>query len=79
MLEIRNKTRGPVQLIVKSFSNRREHSKSFTTLNIPGLQTVMLEDERVYDVSVERLKKWDMISARYIPNNEIKKRTTKEN
>lgn len=66
MIEIRNKTAGPVQLIVRSFSNRREHAKAFTTLNIPGHKTVLLEDERVVPEYLERSKQWKLLSARYV-------------
>ena len=47
MIEIRNRTQGPVQLVVKSFSERREHSKALTVKNILANETIRLPDERV--------------------------------
>lgn len=45
MIEITNKTRGPVQLLI-----RKKIGKEFTTLTIPGLglgnNVYLLEDER---------------------------------
>ncbi len=71
MIEIRNKTAGPVQLIVRSFAPNREHAKAFTSKNIPGRTTILLSDEQVVDTYLERNKKWGFLSARYIPNDEI--------
>jgi len=73
MIKIRNKTSGPVQLIVRSFSPRREHAKAFTCQNIPAHQTILLPDERVVDTYLERSKKWGLLSATYIPDNEVHK------
>jgi hypothetical protein len=47
MIEIKNKTRGPVQLVVRS----KLAPRAFTTLNIPGIgnskNVVFVEDERI--------------------------------
>jgi hypothetical protein len=71
MIEIRNKTSGPVQLVVKSFSPRREHAKALTVLNIPAKKTRLLKDEQVVDTYLERNIKWGLLSARHIPNDEV--------
>jgi len=50
MIEITNKTRGPVQLVVRSMSKEKNVGHSFTVLNIPGIgagkNVYLLEDER---------------------------------
>ena len=67
MIEIRNKSKSPVQLLVRS----RTAPKAFTTLIVPGIgagkNIVHLEDERMTEV-VERVEKMGLISTRYIPN-----------
>lgn len=67
MLEIKNKHKFPVQLIVKS----KNAVKSFTTLNIPsiggGKNVYLLEDERVTDY-IDRAVNQGLISTRHIPN-----------
>ena len=73
MIKIRNKTNGPVQLIVKSFSNRREHAKALTVKNIPANLPVYLSDERIVDEYLQRSEKWGLLSATYIPDNEVHK------
>ena len=70
MIVLRSKM-GPTQLVVKSFSPRREHAKALTTINIPGNKSVYLSDERIVDEYLERSKKWGLLSAKYIPDNEI--------
>jgi hypothetical protein len=53
MIEITNKTRGPVQLIVRSMSKEKNVGHAFTCLNIPGIgagkNVYLLEDERYTD------------------------------
>lgn len=71
MIEIRNKTAGPVQLIVRSFSDRREHAKALTRLNIPGHKKIHLADERIVPEYLERCKRWGLLSARTINNEEV--------
>jgi hypothetical protein len=72
MIEIRNKTKSPVQLVIRS----RKAPKAFTTLNIPGIgagkNTYMLEDERTTEY-VERAEKLGLISTKQISNKELKK------
>ncbi len=67
MIEITNKERAPVQLIIRSRTRARE----FTCLNIPGRgagkNVYLLEDERTTPY-VERVEKMGLISTRYVPN-----------
>lgn len=67
MLEIKNRNKFPVQLVVRS----RRTPNSFTTLNIPGIgngkNIYYLEDERATEY-VDRAEKQGMISTRHIPN-----------
>jgi hypothetical protein len=72
MIEIKNKERGPVQLVVRSGLRPR----SFTTLIIPGIgagkNVRYIEDEKMTEY-VERAEKKGHITTRYIPNNKLKK------
>lgn len=65
MIEIRNKTKSPVQVLVRS----KKAPRSFTTLIVPGIgigkNVAYIEDERTTDV-VDRLEKMGLISTRYI-------------
>lgn len=67
MLEIKNKQKFPVQLIVKS----KKSVRSFTTLNIPGIgkgkNIYFLEDERT-TTYIDKAEKEGLISTRYISN-----------
>lgn len=67
MIEIKNKTRGPVQVLVRS----KTAPRSFTTLIIPGIgagkNCKYIEDESTTEV-IERVEKLGLISTRYIPN-----------
>lgn len=67
MLEIRNKTKQPVQLVVRS----RRKPRSFTTLNVPGIgagkNTILIEDEKHTDY-IDRVEAMGLISTRYVPN-----------
>ncbi len=67
MIEVTNKGRSPVQLVVRS----KLAPRSFTTLIVPGIgagkNVVMIEDEMTTDV-VERLEKMSLIATRYVPN-----------
>jgi len=71
MIEIRNKCRSPIQLVVRS----RKSPRSFTTLNVPGVgakkNVYLLEDERTTEY-VERAEKQGLISTRHIPNKKNK-------
>jgi hypothetical protein len=67
MLEITNRKRHPVQLIIRS----RRATKSFTTLNLPGVgkgkNILVLEDERSTPY-IDRAEKDGLISIRQITN-----------
>lgn len=67
MLEITNKQKFQVQLIVKS----KKRVNSFTTLNIPGIgrkkNIYLLEDERATEY-IDKAEKDGLISTRYVPN-----------
>ena len=67
MLEIRNKSKFPVQLIIRS----RAAPKAFTTLNIPGVgsgkNVYLLEDERNTPY-IQRVEDMGLISTKHIPN-----------
>jgi len=67
MLEIRNKNRFPVQLVIKS----RKTPRSFTVLNVPGIGSekniYYLEDERATDY-IDRAEKSGLISVKQVPN-----------
>lgn len=68
MIEVTNKTKSPVQLLVKS----KNHTSEFTTLILPaigaGKNVKLLEDEIVVKDVLERVEKTGMISTRYIDN-----------
>jgi hypothetical protein len=72
MLEIKNKTKGPVQIVVRS----RTAPRAFTTLIIPGIgkghNVRLIEDEMVTDV-ISRVEGMKLISTRYVPNKDISK------
>jgi hypothetical protein len=72
MIEIKNKTKGPVQVLIRS----RRSPKSFTTLNIPGVgsgkNTFLMEDERNTEY-VERAEKIGLISTRHLTKKELNK------
>jgi hypothetical protein len=67
MLEIKNKQKYPVQLVVRS----RKASRAFTCLNIPGVgggkNVYYLEDERATEY-IDRAEKEGLISTKQIPN-----------
>ena len=72
MIEVKNKQKSPVQLIVRS----RTAPRAFTTLIIPGIgknkNVRLIEDEQNTDY-IARVEKMGLISTRYIPNSEIRK------
>ena len=72
MIEIKNRTRGPVQILIRS----RRSPKAFTTLNVPGVgagnNTYMLEDERKTEY-VDRAEKLGLISTRQLTKKELNK------
>lgn len=65
MIEIKNRQKGPVQLVIRS----KVHNGGFTTLNIAGIgggnNVYYLEDERMTEY-VERAKKDGSIETRYV-------------
>jgi sulfate adenylyltransferase subunit 1 (EFTu-like GTPase family) len=77
MIEIKNKTRSPVQLVVRS----RKSPRSFTTLIVPGIgkgkNVRYLADELATDV-IERVERMGLISTRYVPNTEVVDENTKQ-
>jgi len=72
MLEVRNKSRSPIQIVVRS----RKAPRAFTTLNIPGIgagkNVVYIDDERKTEY-IDRIEDWKLITTRYIPNKEFEK------
>jgi hypothetical protein len=72
MIEIKNKTKGPIQVLIRS----RRSPKSFTTLNIPGIgsgrNTYLMEDERNTEY-VDRAEKMGLISTRHLTKKELNK------
>jgi hypothetical protein len=68
MLEITNKQKFPVQLVIRS----RKAPHSFTVLNVPGIgggkNVYLLEEERATEY-IDRAEKDGLISTRHIPNN----------
>lgn len=67
MLEIFNKQKHPVQLIIRS----RRATRSFTTLNLPGIgsgkNVYLLEDERTTEY-IDRAVKDGLISIKHTSN-----------
>ena len=74
MLEIRNKTPGPINLTVRSFSDKRVHTNAMTCKVLPGREKCILEDEQVVNTYIERYKKWGLIATKYIPNTRVKEK-----
>jgi hypothetical protein len=72
MIEIKNKIKSPVQIVVRS----RRAPRAFTTLIIPGVgkgnNVRLIEDELKTDY-IDRVEKMGLISTRYIPNSELRK------
>jgi hypothetical protein len=72
MIEIKNKTKSPVQLLVRS----RKSPRAFTTLNVPGVgagnNVYILEDERNTEY-VDRAEQMGLISTRRVTKIELEK------
>ena len=70
MIEIKNKTRGPVSLLVRS-----KKAKNFTNLVVPGIgagkNVVLIEDEQFISEVAERIEKLGMISTKYISSKDL--------
>jgi hypothetical protein len=67
MIEITNRKRWPVQLVIRS----KERTSSFTCLNVPGIgggnNVRLLADERKTDY-VDRAEQDGLISTRQVPD-----------
>lgn len=65
MLELTNRTKGPLQVMVRS----RRKVDTFTTLTIPGVgsgkNVVLIEDERITE-NIERLRRDKLLVYTYI-------------
>lgn len=72
MIEVRNKTHGPVQIMLRS----KTAPRSFTTLHIPGIgkgnNIRLIAEERIIPEILERVEKTGMITTRYIENKKVK-------
>lgn len=70
MIEITNKQKGPVQIVIRS----KKHLNAFTTKNIPGIgsgkNVIELPDELMTEY-VERVKNAGLISTKYVKNKVI--------
>lgn len=67
MIEIKNKTKSPVSVLVRS----RKSPRSFTSLIIPGIgkgKNIRLIQDEANTEYIERVEKWGLISTRYITN-----------
>ena len=72
MIEIKNKQKSPVQILVRS----KNAPRMFTTLIIPGIgkgQNIRLIDDELKTDVIDRVEKMGLISTRHIPNSEIRK------
>lgn len=65
MIEITNRQKGPVQLVIRS----KNHNGGFTTLNIPGIgaghNVFLLEDELKTEY-VDQAEHHGLIKTRYV-------------
>lgn len=68
MIEVTNRQRFPVQLVIRS----RKAPRAFTTLNVPaigkGHNVRLIEDER-HTEYIDRAEKMGLISVRQVPND----------
>ena len=73
MIEITNKQKSPIQLVVKS----KKQPHSMTCLNIPGVGSgkniYYLEDELSTELVERAEQKFKLITTKYIPNKEFNK------
>lgn len=68
MIEIKNKLKSPVQLVVRS----RKAPRAFTTLIVPGIgkgNNIRLIEDELATEYIERVEKMGLISTRHLPNN----------
>ena len=67
MIEIKNKQRSPVQIVVRS----KTAPRAFTTKIVPGIgagkNVILIEDEMATDY-IDRVAKTGLIATRYISN-----------
>lgn len=73
MIEIKNNTRGPVNLMVRS----KRAVRSFTTIIIPGIgsgKNVYLLEDELYtpDSNIDIVKRAGIISTKNIPNKKVR-------
>lgn len=72
MIEIKNKNKFPVQLVVRS----KKKPNSFTTLVIPGRgagkNVYYLQDELTTEYVDRAEKEYKLITTKYIPDREFK-------
>lgn len=67
MIEITNRTSGPVQVLVRS----RRKARAFTSLTIPGRGSgcnVKVIPDELYTEHIDRVERWKFISTRRISN-----------
>lgn len=72
MIEIKNKNKFPVQLVVRS----KKKPNSFTTLIVPGRgagkNVYYLQDELTTEYVNRAEKEYNLITTKYIPDREFK-------
>lgn len=72
MIEIKNKQKSPVQLVVRS----RKAPRAFTTLIVPGIgkghNVRLIEDEQKTEY-IDRLASMGLIAIKSVSNNDIRK------
>lgn len=73
MIEIKNITSGPVQLVIRSQNSYsamvpRKHSAAFTCLNIPGFKTILIEDERIIDKYLQQNESKGLLKSKVLTN-----------
>lgn len=67
MIEITNRTAGPIQLIVRS----KKRTRAFTTLIVPGRgsgNNVKVIEDELYTEYIDRAEGFGLISTRKITN-----------
>jgi hypothetical protein len=73
MIEITNKQKSPIQLVIKS----RKQPHSMTCLNLPGIgsgkNVYYLSDELTTEYVERAERKYKLITTKYIPNRELNK------
>jgi hypothetical protein len=73
MIEITNKQKSPIQLVIKS----RKQPHSMTCLNLPGMgsgkNVYYLADELTTEYVERAERKHKLITTKYIPNRELNK------